>query len=147
MLSLASRPAPGIVFALVVIVPSLAGCGSDGPKLVPVSGKVTIGDKPLSTGSVLFKPDGAKGNTSTRDIFGHIKEDGTYTLVTGKKEGAPLGWYKVAIQASEPVDPNNVRAAPKSLVNKKYTKPETSGLSVEVVDSPAEGAYDLKLKE
>jgi hypothetical protein len=135
------------VFVLVVTALVLAGCGSDGPKLVPVSGTVTVEDKPLTTGSVVFKPDGSKGNTSQRVIVGLIKEDGTYTLVTGKKEGAPLGWYKVAVQASEPIDPKNIRAAPKSLVSKKYTVPETSGLSVEVVDSPAEGAYDLKLKE
>jgi hypothetical protein len=147
MLPLTPRARWRVALALLVTAPVLAGCGKSGPKLYPVSGKVTVGDKPLTTGSVVFQPDTKKGNTSNHVTVGYIQEDGTYTVMTGKKEGAPLGWYKVIVQANEPPDPKDPRAAPKSLVNKKYTRPETSGLSVEVVESPGEGAYDFKLKK
>jgi hypothetical protein len=41
------------------------GCGKDeADKFVPVAGKVTLDGKPLSVGSVSFRPDASKGNKS-----------------------------------------------------------------------------------
>jgi hypothetical protein len=128
----------------ILLVVCIAGCGSSGPgRLVPVKGTVTLDDKPLPTGSLVFKPDAAKGNNSPLEPAGTIA-DGGYSLFTKEKEGAPLGWYKVGIVAEEAsaADPYAPR---KSLVPARYNDVETSGLSIEVSTSPAAGAYDLKL--
>jgi prepilin-type processing-associated H-X9-DG protein len=54
----------------------MAGCG--GLNLVPVSGTVYVDGKPVSRGSVIFKPDQSRGNTSGFEPIGVIGPDGTY---------------------------------------------------------------------
>src|SRR5215469_15494438 len=81
---------------------ALAGCG--GPKRVPVSGQMTLGDQPLTTGRVFFSPDVSKGNNARVACVGRLDDQGRYELYTtgitpsetGK--GAPPGWYKVTIR-------------------------------------------------
>ena len=121
-----------------------AGCGSSGAgRLVPVAGKVTLDGKPLATGSLVFKPDAAKGNAGQLEPSGTLAGDGSYALFTKEKPGAPVGWYKVGVvaQQASPNDPYLM----KSLVPERYNDAESSGLAVEVVASPAANAYDLKL--
>jgi hypothetical protein len=128
----------------LILLAALAGCDSSGVgRLVPVKGQVTIDGKPLTTGSLVFKADSAKGTISKFEPTGTIAADGGYSLFTKEKEGAPLGWYKVGVvaQESNPSDPY----ALKSLIPARYNEAETSGLAVEVVTKPAAGAYDLKL--
>jgi hypothetical protein len=121
-----------------------AGCGSKSGTPA-VTGKVTVAGKPLTTGSVSFRPDKAKGNTSPHEPGGDIDAQGNYKLYTAGKEGAPPGWYKVVVVATEPLDPKNPYAPPRSFLHSRYNSAETSGLAVQVVDNPAPGAYDLKL--
>jgi hypothetical protein len=81
----------------------LAGSSEDKiGKTVPVSGKVTLGGEPLTAGVVVFTPDAGKGNTSKWTASGVIGKDGTYTLQTDTKDGAPPGWYKVSINTNVP---------------------------------------------
>jgi hypothetical protein len=84
------RRVPLILSALLV---AAWGCGgsSDGEGLIPVSGKVTVGGKALTKGSVSYRPDKARGNTNPAEPYGEITADGTYTLYTNKKKGAPAG--------------------------------------------------------
>src|SRR5262249_13520830 len=82
------------------------GCGVSGRRMGPVAGKVRVDGKPLTTGSVSFRPDKAKGNTSTYEPAGDIDADGNYKLYTpvradAPKEGAPPGWYRVAVISAE----------------------------------------------
>jgi predicted small lipoprotein YifL len=136
------RPFAAALAALAAAL-LVAGCGGDGPKLLPVQGKVTADDQPLSKGSVRFVPDTAKGNAAKYEPAGEIGADGSYTLSTLGKPGAPAGWYKVSVVSTDPVDSSKPLAV-KSYVGKKYNDTQTSGLSVEVVASPPAGAYDLK---
>jgi hypothetical protein len=137
-----------LVFGLGLAVGS-AGCGdpSDVGRMVPVVGKVTASGKPVKAGSVSFRPDKSKGNTSAHEPYGEIDADGNYKLYTGKKEGAPAGWYRVAVFAGEPVEAGNRSGQAKWYANPKYAAAESSGLTIEVVEQPAPGAYDLKLTE
>lgn len=132
------------------------GCDSSGVgRTVPVSGKVTVGDVPLTAKStvLLFKPDASKGNTSPFEPTGTVDDNGNYKLTTKGKDGAPPGWYKVAITARDetaPVhakSPKQHRPVARSLLPAKYGMAETSGLSIEVVENPAPEAYDLKLSK
>lgn len=123
----------------------LAGCRDDSGvgKTVPVVGVVSVDNKPVPAGSVSFRPDKAKGNESRHEPAGDIDAQGRYKLYTAGKEGAPPGWYKVAVISAEPdaYPPKKLYAPP------KYGDIATSGLSVEVVEGAPPGAYDLKLSK
>jgi hypothetical protein len=137
----------GSFVALVIGIVSLTGCESPPAPCFPVSGKVTFQKKPMTTGNVIFFPDASKGNSSKESAFGFIEPDGSYTLTTNNRSGAPLGWYKVSI---DPVGvPKEIGKAPPpkgAPINPKYKKADTSGISIEVTENPKPGAYDIDLK-
>jgi hypothetical protein len=139
---LASLVFAGFCFAL-----GSAGCGhADGVgPTVPVVGKVAADGQPVKAGTVSFRPDKSRGNTSVHEPYGEIDSQGNYRLFTGKKEGAPVGWYRVAVFAGEPVEVGNLSGQARWYANPKYASADSSGLVVEVVETPAPGAYDLKL--
>ena len=124
---------------------ALLGCGGGGAG-VTVTGKVILGDKPLTIGSVIFRPDAAKGNQSKHEPTGRLDARGEYRLSTPGQDAVARGWYKIAVIAEQPVDPKNPYASPKPLIPPRYFNPDTSGLSVQVVLEPAPGAYDLRLQ-
>jgi hypothetical protein len=131
-------------FALLVL--PLLGCGAGSrEKLHPVSGRITINGKPLTLGSVAFRPMKEKGNTSSLDPGGEIEEDGTYIVFTQNGEGAPAGWWKVIVSARDPIDPKDPYKATRSYVPAKYELLEKTDLAIEVQESPPPGAYDLQL--
>jgi hypothetical protein len=141
----------GASFVLLLTC-SLVGCGDGGVELLPVSGTVGNGDQPLTTGTLEFHPDAAKGSTGKLLPRAEIAEDGTYTLYTtgedGAEKGAPAGWYKVTVFAEEPRPTEGAEAyAPaKLLVRDEYTSAEKTPLSVEVKpDAPAD-AYNISLE-
>jgi hypothetical protein len=102
----------------------------------------------MPMGTVKFYPDTSKGNTNTKVGTGMIKRDGTYILMTEGREGAPAGWYKVAVEAHGMPDPSLMQAGSKApppppAVNARFTKPDSSKLTVEVKDGAPSGAYDF----
>jgi hypothetical protein len=132
------------------------GCGDkSGVGLTyPVRGKVTLNGQPLSVESaiVLFKPDTSKGNTSPFEPTGVVDKDGNYAVKTQGKRGAPPGWYRVIVTATDSIaepakDPKKGHPHPRSLVPAKYGLAKTTDLFVEVVEDPLPGAFDLKLKK
>jgi hypothetical protein len=136
-----------ILFVVVLLPTTLVAGGCDrGPTLKRVRGKVTLADgRPVHNGTVTLYPDAAKGNKSQELPVGQVDEQGVYTVMTGPREGAPPGWYRVAISAAEKMDPNNLYVT-KWLIHEKYTNPETSRLTMEVVDKPEPGRYDFQVE-
>jgi hypothetical protein len=138
------RASSVLTFAVTVLLSS--GCG--GEKLYSVSGKVTVGDQPLTAGMVSLTPDTSKGNKGSAGPIGPIKSDGTYSLTTEGKTGAPAGWYKVCILPGMPSMGTDLKPdgkappMPKLGINPKYGNPSTTDLVVEVKASG--GPYDLK---
>src|SRR5579883_2287906 len=125
-----------------------SGCGEGGrANLVPVVGHFTLNGQPLTSGQVVFHPDAARGNNSLDEPRGPIDAQGRYELSTVGRKGVVPGWYKVAVIATEPFDPQHPYVLPKSLIPVRYNDPSASGLTREVTASPAPGAYDLKLTE
>jgi len=127
----------------------LIGCdkkGSEDLNLVPVSGKVTVGKTPLPLGSVMYYPDSGKGNNGKRVPQGQIQPDGTYKLSTsseaGVQEGAPPGWYRVAVTPTGASETNQTKARIPTY-NLDYTFEKNTKLVVEV--KPGGGNYDLVL--
>lgn len=123
---------------------AISGCGPKGPQLVKVEGTVLIGAKPLHTGYVIFHPDLSKGNKSQEQPRGVISSDGRYKLITYAKEGAPPGWYRVAVTAAHENDPKDPYFT-KWLIPERYIDYKSSKLALEVVEKTAPGAYDIKL--
>jgi hypothetical protein len=111
-------------------------------KLARVSGKVTVAGQPLKTGSVSFRPDASRGNTTLHFPTSPIDAEGRYELtVPGDRKGAPLGWYKVVVTAYDNPRPGHL----KSFISMKYQDAKSTPLEKEVVENPDPGRYDLNL--
>lgn len=82
---------------LAVLVAALAGCGGD--KRASVSGKVTVGGKPLTGGNITF----ILVSDPNRTTSGLIKPDGSYEV-----SDAPVGECKVVIDNSH-LDPDAIK--------------------------------------
>jgi hypothetical protein len=123
----------------------LAATGCGGLKFVPVSGKVTLGGKPLGGGAVSFVPDASKGNTNRLSCMGRVGPNGGYELTTTgvtkaeTGQGVPLGWYKVTLVTTLP-------GVPEITVDPKYLDPDKTPLAIEVVANPEPDRYDFKLE-
>jgi hypothetical protein len=145
---MSSPPAGFLGPCLLGLLLFASGCSHSAgeARLLPVTGRVTVAGNPLTTGTVSFLPDTSRGNTSGVAPGGEIQPDGSYTLFSAGRKGAPAGFYRVIVSAAEPVDPNNPLAPRRSFVNVRYNSVETSNLQVEVTETPVPGAYDLPLK-
>jgi hypothetical protein len=140
------------LFCLTGLAWALLGCGAPGEKLVAVSGRVTVAGKSWTRGQVGFFPHAARGNQRGVSSVAEIGPDGSYTLLTSGKAGAPPGWYKVVVWATDdpaaagnPWGPDGKRRPIQWLIDPVYTSPETTPLELEVVERPASGQYDLRL--
>jgi hypothetical protein len=85
-------------FLLVMLVGFSVGCsGSIGPPPVPVSGKVTLGGKPVDGATVTFL-----STTGGRSASGKTASDGSFKLSTiNTDDGARPGEYNVTIAKIE----------------------------------------------
>jgi len=82
----------------LVAILALVGCDS-GPKLVPVTGTVTMNGKPLEGAMVSFLPDQANPIATTgSDTTGPA---GNYKIMTRGRAGLAPGKYKVGISKVE----------------------------------------------
>jgi hypothetical protein len=86
----------GVVVALGLAF-GMPGCGG-GPKLVPVSGNVTLNGKPLRDAEIMFVPtDANKQGIAGRDTTG---PEGNYRVMCNGRAGLVAGPYKVVISRS-----------------------------------------------
>jgi hypothetical protein len=127
----------GVFFVLLFTL----GCSEPLPPLSPVRGKVTVDGNPVTSGNVSLAPEDTSKKAPPSS--GQIGADGSYEIFTGGKAGAPLGKYKVFV--TPPMVPGDPKAGMQTAFDKKYMDVLKSGLSFEVKDNAAAGAYDLKL--
>lgn len=129
------------IAALSLLLPA---CGSSGPEMASVSGKVTYEGNPVTKGTISFQPLDPAG----RPAVGEIGPDGSYSLQTEVPgDGALLGEYRVAITAREDVILDYIPkkpVPPKLLVPKKYEDPGTSELKAVVKSGSNDFPFDLK---
>jgi hypothetical protein len=131
----------GGLFLLACVV----GCGSDVPEIVPVSGTVTRGGKPVANIFLNFVP------ATGRPSWGVSDAEGKFSLHYDRDyEGAVTGKHKVFVQYK----PANMQAEldmqagklkrPPELeeILKKYGTPEDSTKEVEITKK----VTDLELK-
>jgi hypothetical protein len=107
---------------------------------------VLLNGKPLQglSGSVVFVPDQAAGNSRPIAASGSLDATGHYRLVSNGKPGVPAGKYKVVVTAVPP-GTGDRDVVKRPAVPNRYAGEKTTPLSVEVAPEPAPGAYDLKL--
>jgi uncharacterized lipoprotein YajG len=143
------RPTQLVSLALLAGALLVAGCDR-GPRMVPVTGVVTVDGKPVDKAAVLFAHvDGGRPTVGVTD------EQGRFRLTTDGREGALLGEHGVAITRYEvtgyvineegfpvrdPSQPETLRW----LVPEFYSRLNTSGLKVTVSEDQTEFRFDLK---
>ena len=98
-------------------------------------------------------PQGTEGQVGQRErggldlgeaVHGQLGPDGVYVLKVGDRVGAPPGWYRVSVHAFPP--PQEQKGPPEPLGDPRYHDHEKSGILIEVVEKPAEGAYNIDIK-
>jgi hypothetical protein len=141
--------------ALVLVSAALiAGCDS-GPKLVPVTGKVTLDGKPLDGANIAFAPE--PGNAVPIQGLDVTGAEGNYTLMANGRRGVPPGKYKVVISKVEAksgvVIPDEFKKDPmmaKMAGMTKETLPDSvSGVGESQFDRevpPEGGTFDFDVK-
>ena len=145
---------------LIGLICADAGCGTKYNARAVVKGKVTIGEKHLTAGTVAFFADGNRSGS------GRIDEEGNYTI-----SDAPIGDCKVTVSVpkmgmagmmgakkdmagsptkmQDPNDPEKNMTAPaidpKKIVPipDKYADAATSGLTFKV--EKGDNTFDIKL--
>lgn len=121
--------------AVMAVLLALTGCGSDGPKMVPVSGTVTIDGQPLTYGQIQVLPNGWRPASSP------IGSDGRFMLTTTVSgDGCPVGTHNVVVLAGEPVG----QEAMKWHAPKKYANPTTSKLTITITGPTNDLKIELK---
>ncbi len=118
----------------VVLFGLISGCDSGGPRLVDVSGTVTLDGKPVPNAIVVFNPDFPGGSNS----LGRTNSDGKYKLEYSQdSQGALVGKHIVEITtkkvaASDLPDDGSVVSKEFVAIPTKYKK--RGSLSAEVLD-------------
>lgn len=129
-------------FAFLVLV-CVVGCSGD-DRVAPVTGVVTLDDKPIAEASVTFMP-----KEGGRPAFGVTDAEGKYELTTFEEgDGALIGNHVVTILAvDEKVSDKATAAAEehgslsefmapqakqKWIIPERYSEKDTSGLSFDV---------------
>ena len=84
---------------LTVLSLVVAGCHRSPFTLAPVHGKVSVDDKPLIDGKIMFAPiAGPNQQNPGKPAFGTIQPSGDYRLTTfAKDDGAVVGEHWVTI--------------------------------------------------
>jgi hypothetical protein len=130
-----------LALALAMLV--FLGCSEPpGPTLYPVSGKVLMNGAPATGGTVSFRHE-----DGLHQPAGVIKPDGSYSLKSGHREGAPPGHYRVVVFVTEPPSKtgNGYSGLPRIIVNEEFQNPSSTPLKAEIKADPSPQQYDFEV--
>lgn len=149
MPSAALRRAPVALLVLGLAAPLSPSCGSGFKQkpVHPVSGKVSLGGRPVEGALVVFHPvTDADQKEYWRNGFPNARtgKDGTYQLSTyGHNDGAPAGSYEITIEWRGGTGGEETGELPDRLEG-RYSDPKRSGLKKDVTAGP--NTIDLPLR-
>jgi len=131
------------VLACMVITSSLIGCGSGGPDVVPVVGRVTLaGGGWGRPGMIFFAPVEPAAGFPRLPGMADVDEEGNFRATTQpNRDGLTPGTYRVGLEMWE-VPPTMGGPPAKSYLPQKYQSAATSGLEVVV---PADGGETIEV--
>jgi hypothetical protein len=144
---------PALAWSCLLALLSLTGlsCGGGKGSLNEVRGKVLHKNQPLGGAMVTLHPKGDKKDIKAVPSVGVTKEDGTFTLTTGKKDGAPAGDYIVTIICSKEVGGGDKKilstggAETEDMLKGAYADRDSSKISVTIKSGKNElEPFDLK---
>ncbi len=137
--------------SLVLVLVCITGCGDSysRPKLVKVSGSITLDGQPLPEASIILEPAvaGKEKGSYNRSSNAMTDAEGKFQISTyGENDGLPVGKYKVAVVKQTRKNPPGMdpematpeqlaKVVVKDIVPVKYNDMTTSGLEVEVTAS------------
>ena len=130
--------------ALLLLIVLAPGCGSDLPKTIPVSGRVTFdGQPPPAAGTVYFLPTEASEGYPSRPATGDFDQAGYFKAKTFEPgDGLMPGKYVLHIECYQ--TPPNMEGKPvKSHVPQKYQSAQTSGFKLDI--TPSMGPQEINL--
>ncbi|QDU26002.1 hypothetical protein ETAA8_10740 [Anatilimnocola aggregata] len=143
-----ARCIAGLVAGALLIF--VAGCDT-GPRMIPVSGVVTLDGKPVKNAAVMFL-----STSGGRPAEGITDAEGRYSLTTFKfGDGAVEGQHSVSVTGVESIG-NPGSYTPEGMISgsgtqreiwfvpQKYSNPATAGIQCEV--SPSQNKHDFDLK-
>ncbi len=119
---------------MMLMAAMLAGCGTRGPKTVPVDGSITFdGTAEWPTGGELyFLPIQAAEGFPKRPGTAEFDERGRFTVTTFKPDDGLLpGTYQVQVNSWK-VRPTERKPQGVSFVPQRFRDPTTSGIEVTV---------------
>ena len=125
-------------FLITACLLPLAGCRSDRPKTVKVTGRVTFrGESMPGPGVLYFIPMEVKEGLPRRPGTARFEQDGRFAVGSFEMDdGLVPGEYRVHVQcwevAPQEVGPGEEAPAPISFIPTRYGDTATSGLSVSV---------------
>lgn len=127
-----ARVCAALLGCCLLVALAVTGC-IKARSLAPVRGQVTYQGKPLRFGIVMFQPEYGK------PALGRIQGDGTFHMaVDGEGNGAVVGMNRVRIACFQGQDADAMRVEDtersqgRSLIPKKYSLYDTSGITVDV---------------
>ena len=118
-----------------------AGCGSDVPDMVSVSGQVTLDGGPWpKPGVVNFTPAEPAPGFPRKSGSGHFDTDGYFTAMTGDYEGLIPGEYRISVTCWERPPGDNDPG--KSFTAAAFASPFRSGLELTIEPDGAAVTWD-----
>ncbi|MCS7238081.1 MAG: hypothetical protein NZ899_07410 [Thermoguttaceae bacterium] len=133
------------MLGLLVLAVVTCGCAGGGDKPVPVSGKVTVGGKPVGNVIVHFMAVG-KTHVGT----GKTAADGTFSLENGALPGVNKIYFSVVRELPQGVDETALASGAVELppvenpIPSKYTDPQNPALEFTVpAGGTKEANFDL----
>lgn len=125
----------------------VAGCDS-GPRLIPVTGSVTVDGTPAEGATLIFHP----ADTESQSLAtANVGADGKFSTISDLKPGINAGNYKVTIVWPDPsIKPTEAQKmtgmfgdAP-DLLNGRFDTPAKTNLSANITDATTElPAFEL----
>jgi hypothetical protein len=127
------------IAALALAMISLAGCGTDRPTTIPITGRITIdGQPPGESGRLHFTPVEVAAGYSKRPAGGAFGVDGVYRVMSWEPDdGLVPGTYTVSLM---PGDDSTTK------IPDRYRQSGTSGLEVEVPVDQKSVEYNIEVK-
>ncbi len=119
---------------LVLALTVFAGCGRNGPEVVPVEGKITYSGGPWPRGGfVFFTTAEPADGMPIRPAWAKFDTAGQFRATSfSPGDGLVPGCYKVYLEAWDKGPEMGAKRLPISLVPQKYMSPKTSGLEIDV---------------
>lgn len=126
----------------------LLGCGQKG--LVPVAGRVKVGEQPLAEGYVLFHPDDGRAIAGGDLPRAELNAHGEYQLKSAGGEGAALGKYRVVIISQDlgarDLSQGSGHTEPRPRIERRYFDVKQTPLRVEVKKENKPGDFDFSVE-